>query len=173
MEGNDKVKDENINVEQSGNQVVHVRGNSDSELQALFDCVLKPTSQMPLQKPFKMRNLPPSFFTPPAHRQSPAPTVSHSREGSADSTYGSAGTPGGGPLRVAGTASPTTTSQAQHFRHHSSPASLQQTLSVAQPQLVHAKQHSFDALADDVQQQNLPPHWEEARTSQGQIYYLK
>lgn len=170
MEGTDKVKDENISVEHSGNQVVHVRGNSDSELQALFDCVLKPSSQMPLQKPFKMRNLPASFFTPPAHRQSPAPIVSHSRESSADSTYGSAGTPGGGPLRVGGTVSPTS-SQAQHFRHHSSPASLEQTLSVAQPQHVHTKQHSFDALSDDMQ--NLPPHWEQARTTQGQIYYLK
>lgn len=171
MEGADKVKDESISVEQSGNQVIHVRGNSDSELQALFDCVLKPSSQMPLQKPFKMRNLPPSFFTPPAHRQSPAPTISHSREGSADSTYGSTGTASGAPppLRAAGAASPNS-SQAQHFRHHSSPATLQQTLSVAQPpnQTVHSKQHSFDALSD-----GLPPHWERARTSQGQIYYLK
>ena len=162
--------DEKVVAEpQKGTHVVHVRGDSDSELQALFDCVLKPSKQMPLQKPFKMRNLPASFFNPPAHRQSPAPTVSHSRESSADSTYG------GGPIRVGALtpASGVQTSTPQHFRHHSSPASLQQTFAVAQqpPISGHAKQHSYDALSEDLGP--LPPGWEQAVTSQGQIYFLK
>ena len=159
-------------IEQRGiQQINHFRGNSDSKLDELFDCVMKPSSQMPLQKPFKMRNLPKSFFIPPAHRQSPAPTVSHSRESSTDSTYGSGGT---GPITIGGTVSPTPSQQQQqpqHFRHHSSPASLQQTLSIAQPTGNHAKQQSYDSVTDEAQ--NLPPGWEQARTPQGQIYYLK
>nr|WBW48831.1 yes-associated transcriptional regulator [Eriocheir sinensis] len=154
-------KDESLPMEQRGTQIVHVRADSDSELEALFEVVLKPSSQVPLQKPFKMRNLPPSFFTPPAHRQSPAP-VNHSREGSADSTFG------GGGLRVSGAMSPNTAPQ--HFRHHSSPASLQQTLAQQQQQHVaHQKQQSYD-LTDDMG--SLPLGWEQARTPQGQIYYL-
>lgn len=166
-ENDDKV----VGEPQKGSHVVHVRADSDSELQALFDCVLKPSKQMPLQKPFKMRNLPASFFKPPAHRQSPAPTVSHSRESSADSTYGGAN---GGGLRVSGAMSPVGQSPApQHFRHHSSPASLQQTFAVAQqpPLGGHAKQHSYDALSEDMTP--LPPGWEQARTPQGQLYFLK
>ena len=163
-------KDEKITVEQKpGNQIVHMRADSDNEMQALFDCVLKPCSQIPLQKPFKMRNLPASFFTPPAHRQSPAPTLAHSREGSSDSTYG---TNGGGAAPSPGRGAMSPGPQPQHFRHHSSPATLQQTLSVAQQQHpTHAKQHSYDALANDINA--LPPGWEQARTQQGQIYYIK
>nr|XP_045610101.1 transcriptional coactivator YAP1-A-like isoform X1 [Procambarus clarkii] len=159
-------KDDSLPIEQRGSQIVHVRADSDSELQALFEVVLKPSSQVPLQKPFKMRNLPASFFTPPAHRQSPAPTVTHSREGSADSTYIGNGV---GAIRVPGAISPNAAHQ--HFRHHSSPASLQQTFAVAQqqPQVAHLKQQSYD-LNDDMG--SLPPGWEQARTPQGQIYYL-
>ncbi|KAK8749410.1 hypothetical protein OTU49_015342, partial [Cherax quadricarinatus] len=160
-------KDDSLPMEQRGSQIVHVRADSDSELQALFEVVLKPSSQVPLQKPFKMRNLPASFFTPPAHRQSPAPTVTHSREGSADSTYGGGGV---GGIRVSGAISPNTAHQ--HFRHHSSPASLQQTFAVAQQQqqqVAHLKQQSYD-LNDDMG--SLPQGWEQARTPQGQIYYL-
>ncbi|XP_047738085.1 transcriptional coactivator YAP1 isoform X2 [Hyalella azteca] len=166
-------EDKVVGEPQKGSHVVHVRADSDSELQALFDCVLKPSKQMPLQKPFKMRNLPASFFKPPTHRQSPAPTVTHSRESSADSTYGGGG--GGGPIRVGGAMSPAAAPlppAPQHFRHHSSPASLQQTFAVAQQTNIggHAKQHSYDALAEDMSP--LPPGWEQARTPQGQIYYL-
>ena len=155
-------------MEQRGNQIVHVRADSDSELQALFDVVLKPSSQVPLQKPFTMRNLPASFFKPPAHRQSPAPVVSHSREGSTDSSYGAgapfrphSGAPGGAPGQGQGTP--------QHFRHHSSPASLQQTLAVAQT-VSHLKTQSYD-LGDELGP--LPPGWEHARTPEGQMYFLK
>lgn len=162
-------KDDSLPMEQRSSQIIHVRADSDSELEALFEVVLKPSSQVPLQKPFKMRNLPASFFTPPAHRQSPAP-VNHSRQGSADSTYGGDGV---GGLRVSGAMSPNTAPQ--HFRHHSSPASLQQTLAQQQQQqqqqqVAHHKQQSYD-LSDDIG--SLPLGWEQARTPQGQIYYLK
>merc|ERR1719259_1573844 len=119
----------------------------------------------------KMRNLPHSFFQPSSvRRHSPAPTASHSREGSADSSYGSRGGPG--PIRVSGTMSPQPPTP-MHFRHHSSPATLQQNFAVAQqpsPLVRHTRQHSYDALADDYVP--LPDGWEQATTTEGQVYYL-
>ena len=95
--------------------------------------------------------------------------MNHSRQGSADSTYGGEGMSN---LRVSGAMSPNTAPQ--HFRHHSSPASLQQTLAQQQqqqqqPQHAHHKQQSYDLGEEG----SLPLGWEQARTPQGQIYYLK
>ena len=145
--------------------IIHAREDSDKDLNRLFEVVLKPSKETPLQKPFKMRNFPPSFFQPPKHRQSPIPTIIHSREGSTDSTGG------GGPIRVGPISSPAPAPQ--HFRHHSSPATLQQKFAVAvgqQPSpLSHARQHSFDVLSEEP----LPQGWEEARTPEGNSYYIK
>jgi protein yorkie len=70
------------------NQVIHIRGDSDSELQALFDSVLQPgATRRPQQVPFRLRKLPDSFFNPPSvGSKSPSCSVSHSRENSVDST---------------------------------------------------------------------------------------
>lgn len=71
-----------------GNQVIHIRGDSDSELQALFDSVLQPHSAR-RQKgvPLRLRKLPDSFFNPPSTgSKSPSVSVSHSRENSVDSS---------------------------------------------------------------------------------------
>ncbi|TGZ57513.1 hypothetical protein DBV15_02283 [Temnothorax longispinosus] len=76
------------------NPVVRVDQNSESDLQALFDTVLKPDSKRPLQVPLRMRNLPDSFFNPPS-TGSKSPSISHSRENSADSAFGVAVTPNG------------------------------------------------------------------------------
>lgn len=77
----------------------HVRivQNSESDLQALFDSVLKPDSKRPLQVPWHMRNLPDSFFTPPSTgSKSPSVlSISHSRENSADAAFGTNTTPAG------------------------------------------------------------------------------
>lgn len=155
--------------------VVRIDQDSDSDLQALFDTVLKPDSKRPLQVPLRMRKLPNSFFNPPS-TGSKSPSISHSRENSADSAFGSAG---GGS--TSGTAAPTTVGglQVAHPRAHSSPASLQQTYAVGQQQAAttahhHIKQRSYDvvsSVADDPTP--LPPGWEQARTSEGQVYYLK
>lgn len=190
-----------------GNLVVRIDQDSDDNLQALFDSVLKPgDSKRPLQVPFRMRKLPNSFFNPPS-TGSKSPSVSHSRANSTDSAF-STGSQSGAPPQP-----PQTTNrgglQISHSRAHSSPASLQQTYAASglnaqnnnsgngtgnntsgssgsgngqqqtqtnTVQPVHMKQRSYDVVSA-IQLQNelgdLPPGWEQARTPEGQIYYLK
>ena len=148
-------------VEHKGNQIVHIRGDSDSELQALFDSVLKPDAQRPLQLPFRLRNLPDSFFKPPS-TGSKSPSVasnSHSRENSTDSGH------------FALNAAPPS-SIIHHSRAHSSPASLQQTFAAGQQRVQHQhlKQQSCDLTLEHFP---LPEGWEQAKTPQGQVYFLK
>lgn len=151
-------------VEHKGNLVVHIRGDSDSELQALFDSVLKPDSKRPLSIPLRMRNLPNSFFNPPSTgSKSPSvSSISHSRENSKDSAF----------TVTSHAAAAQQGLQVHHPRAHSSPASLQQTYASAQQQQQHQhlKQQSYD-ITDDLGP--LPPGWEQARTPEGQVYYLK
>lgn len=137
-----------MSQQQERSQVVHVRENSNSEMDALFDVLKKQESQ---QVPLRMRKLPPSFFKPPDPGQR---SGNHSREGSQDaSNYG-----GLVPM---------------HSRAHSSPATLQGTLSTpAPPHHHHMRQQSYDPIADDGLGQ-LPGGWEMAKTPQGQKYYLK
>ncbi|XP_046655721.1 transcriptional coactivator YAP1-A-like isoform X1 [Daphnia pulicaria] len=141
------------------NQIVHIRGDSDSELQALFDSVLKPDAHRPLQLPFRLRNLPDSFFKPPP-TGSKSPSVasnSHSRENSTDSGHFAL--------------NPSPSANIHHSRAHSSPASLQQTLAAGQQRPVHQhlKQQSCDLTLDHFP---LPEGWEQAKTPQGQVYFL-
>lgn len=134
---------------------IRIDENSADNLEALFAMALNQKAR-PLQVPFRMRNLPDSFFNPPS-TGSKSPSVSHTRENSVDSAFGSGTTTicspngnnggaatGGGStnlvagatkLNGAGAANATTaiinplTSRLQisHSRAHSSPASLQQT----------------------------------------------
>lgn len=190
------------------NLVVRIDQNSESDLQALFDSVLKPDAKRPLQVPLRMRNLPDSFFNPPS-TGSKSPSISHSRENSADSAFGAGGgggllangTGGGGggsgnngttspPIGPAASGSPAQVPQGltvAHPRAHSSPASLQQTYASAQQQSQHApqpqhsarhhhhqKQRSYDVISTGVDDLGPLPHgWEQARTPEGQIYFLK
>lgn len=217
------------------NLVVRIDQNSESDLQALFDTVLKPDSKRPLQVPLRMRNLPDSFFNPPS-TGSKSPSISHSRENSADSAFGvavtatpngggsgapngaasggggsngggsggggnaagAAGTGGssggaGGGSGANGTASAAAAAAAvaaavgltvSHPRAHSSPASLQQTYASAQQAPQHApqpharhhhhqKQRSYDVISTVDDLGPLPHGWEQARTPEGQIYFLK
>ncbi|KAB5575097.1 hypothetical protein PHYPO_G00216900 [Pangasianodon hypophthalmus] len=136
----------------AGHQVVHVRGDSETDLEALFNAVMNPKSAaVPPSVPMRMRKLPDSFFKPPEPK-------SHSRQASTD-----AGT--------AGTLTP------QHVRAHSSPASLQlsavtsgtmSTLTPAGTSPQHLRQPSYE-IPDDVP---LPPGWEMAKTPSGQRYFL-
>lgn len=58
----------------AGHQIVHVRGDSETDLEALFNAVMNPKSTIvPPSVPMRMRNLPDSFFKPPEPK-------SHSRQ---------------------------------------------------------------------------------------------
>lgn len=132
---------------QNENLVVRIDENSADNLQALFDMALN-QKERPLHVPFRLRNLPDSFFNPPS-TGSKSPSVSHTRENSVDSAFGSGTTticsPNGsnaanniatGASKLNGNAANATTAiinpltsrlQISHSRAHSSPASLQQT----------------------------------------------
>ncbi|XP_066476049.1 transcriptional coactivator YAP1 isoform X2 [Tiliqua scincoides] len=139
----------------AGHQIVHVRGDSETDLEALFNAVMNPKgANVPQTVPMRLRKLPDSFFKPPEPK-------AHSRQASTD-----AGT--------AGTLTP------QHVRAHSSPASLQlgtvspgalnptSVVSGAAPSSQHLRQSSFE-IPDDLP---LPPGWEMAKTPSGQRYFL-
>ncbi|XP_043591131.1 transcriptional coactivator YAP1 [Bombus pyrosoma] len=201
------------------NLVVNIDQNSESDLQALFDSVLKPDSKRPLQVPLRMRNLPDSFFNPPS-TGSKSPSISHSRENSADSAFGTAAAVAGAGPAPGGNATGTSATVAAgaatggsgntaagtgsnaagaaaaavaaaaaagltvaHPRAHSSPASLQQTYASAQQAPQHApqpharhhhhqKQRSYDVISTVDDLGPLPHGWEQARTPEGQIYFL-
>ena len=64
-------------TEQHGNQVLHVRGDSDSDMEALFNVLRNPMTPVGCgpcsgkSLPLKDRNLPASFFRPPEPRLCP------------------------------------------------------------------------------------------------------
>lgn len=159
---------------QNDNLVVRIDENSADNLQALFEMALNKNAR-PLQVPFRLRNLPDSFFNPPS-TGSKSPSVSHTRENSVDSAFGSgttticspnansASNSATGASKLNGNAANATTAlinpltsrlQISHSRAHSSPASLQQTYAGlnAQPnanpivaQQVRFAQNRLDAL---------------------------
>lgn len=164
-----------LNQDESSKQVVRVDQDSETDLQALFDSVLKPDSKRPLQVPWSMRKLPDSFFNPPS---TGSKSINHSRENSVDSAFGSSSGGGGGGSGGGTTAVNTVPLQSAHHRAHSSPASLQQTYAVGQQQQPppghhHIKQRSYDVASKSEDNTPLPPGWEQARTPEGQVYYLK
>ncbi|KAM6140293.1 transcriptional coactivator YAP1 isoform 3-T3 [Pterocles gutturalis] len=140
----------------AGHQIVHVRGDSETDLEALFNAVMNPKgANVPHTLPMRLRKLPDSFFKPPEPK-------AHSRQASTDAGTAGALTP-------------------QHVRAHSSPASLQ--LGAVSPGTLtpsgvvtgpgasssqHLRQSSFE-IPDDVP---LPPGWEMAKTPSGQRYFL-
>ncbi|CAH0562137.1 unnamed protein product [Brassicogethes aeneus] len=155
--------------------VLRVDQDSETDLQALFDSVLKPDCKRPLQVPWSMRKLPDSFFNPPS---TGSKSINHSRDNSVDSAFG--GQSGGGSGTAGGTATAAPANavplQTAHHRAHSSPASLQQTYAVGQQQPApahhHIKQRSYDVASKNDDDTPLPHGWEQARTAEGQVYYL-
>lgn len=122
--------------------IVHMRADSDTMLESMFAIALKsPGTEMPLQKPMRMRNLPASFWKPPG-TGSKSPSC-HSRENSLDSTsladpYSPAPTmpmsPGPVQPQPPRAAPPPHSGAAHHSRAHSSPATLQHNLVAVQVQ---------------------------------------
>lgn len=120
--------------QKKNNLIILVDKDSNDKLDELFEKTLNNTTS--LHKPYKMRKLPASFFKPPSSG-SKSPSVSHSRENSADSAFGSGTTILGGNNGAGNqnnnSAHQTTITPASaianglsihHSRAHSSPASL-------------------------------------------------
>ncbi|XP_048398126.1 WW domain-containing transcription regulator protein 1 isoform X2 [Stegostoma tigrinum] len=127
-----------------GQTIVRVLGDSETDLEALFNAVMNPKpGAVPHQVPMRMRKLPESFFKQPD-------SGSHSRQSSTDSS------------------SNLPQFQVQHIRSHSSPASLPVSANPNSQPYAHLRQQSFDNI-DDVP---LPPGWEMAKTPSGQRYFL-
>lgn len=124
-------QDEKVQHNSETKMTIHQREDSASELEALFDIGLGNGGKRALSVPMKMRNLPPSFFTPPTVG-SKSPSV-HSRENSLDNS---------GPFSPGPVASPhpqtlgqphgPSPGQGHHSRANSCPATLGQTIAVAQ-----------------------------------------
>jgi transcriptional coactivator YAP1 len=187
------------------NMIILVEKDSNDQLDELFNKAL--ASKLPLNS-YRNRNLPVSFFKPPASG-SKSPSVSHTRENSADSAFGS-GTTILGPAAIAAAANGL---PIHHSRAHSSPASLgklpvglslnpAQTVATnnntASPnsnpkpapallglnnnspalsktlQNIHSRGRSYDISSLHQNQfGELPPGWEQAKTQDGRIYYIK
>lgn len=170
-----------INNNNETEMVVRVDQDSEDNLKALFDSVLKPSdSNRPLQVPLRMRNLPNSFFNPPP-TGSKSSSVNHSRENSDDSAFGSGSILHNNRLTIS------------HSRAHSSPATLQDTYSLGQnnnnglnlgpkvhqqqqqpPQAtnpmahIHIKQRSYDISSSLHMQQAQQQQQQQQRQSQQQ-----
>ena len=168
--------------------IVHVRANSEQEMNELFAVVQNPgTHQVQLQRPLRLRNLPASFWTPPQQGGTKSPSC-HSRENSLDNSLKDPFSPGAksvGSPQPAQQQGPQVQppAQPQHNRSQSAPVELQQTLSVVQQQQqtqqhVHLRQPSYDVGTGSAQANNnhllgpLPPGWEPARTPTGQLYFM-
>ncbi|KFB44983.1 AGAP006045-PA-like protein [Anopheles sinensis] len=116
--GNGTEENEPTGASKKKNLIILVDKDSNDKLNELFDKTL--SNKLPLQIPYRMRKLPESFFMPPSSG-SKSPSVSHSRENSADSAFGSGTTILGG---VTGVTTGPNGLPIHHSRAHSSPASL-------------------------------------------------
>lgn len=131
------------------NVIVHVRQDSENELERLFTHVMNPVKveQNSNSLPMRMRKLPPSFFKPPP--------LEHSK-----STLSAPDPNEGGFPTVS------------HSRTRSSPASFSAVRNAANTTNQHSRGASFsnDSFDDNTP---LPPGWEMRSTPSGQRYFMK
>lgn len=168
----------NVIEQKTPNQMLRINQASANEaMEELFRAAMGPKDgHVQLSVPMRQRKLPASFFKQPEGTSSP----SHSRESSLDATSfspPSISQPSTSPLSPA---SPVQQQQQQqqpppphpsglvinHPRAHSSPASLQQTFSVA-VNYQHLRQSSFD-----IDSLPLPDGWEISMTENSQRYFI-
>ena len=144
----------------TGNCVLHVRQDSDTDLQHLFDSVLNQANNNTNNNnnassvPFRLRKLPQSFFQP--------------------TSFGGGAAAGG---VAAGAAS------GNHARSRSLPTDIGQMASPQDPNSQqqnfmaanhnHQRKHSHDALDSNSSNNNLPAGWEPRTTALGQKYFIK
>lgn len=123
-----QANDDDASNSHKKNLIILVDKDSNDKLDELFEKTL--SNNTTLHKPYKMRNLPASFFKPPPSG-SKSPSVSHSRENSADSAFGSGttilGSNSSNQSIIVSTQSSVPVIARElihHSRAHSSPASL-------------------------------------------------
>lgn len=121
---------------QQPQQVLHVREDSDSQMDALFAFIKnKDQTQLQQQASYRNRRLPPSFFKPPHGGV-------HSREGSQEGGFPGQGVAPGTHI---------------HIRSQSEPAQLPHNFSAPPPPPQHMKQQSVDYTNE---LGVLPPGWD-------------
>jgi len=157
------------------NATLHVREDSQDQLDELFSVVENPSRNIPLSIPMKHRNLPASFFTPP---RQPANTASpiHSRNGSTVSDHGDMEAFSPAP-RAGGSPQPQQVPAPNHTRSQSAPVDIGAGAAnhvAAAQQHVHLRQPSYDVGQQSANNGMgpLPPGWEPARTPAGQLYFM-
>lgn len=136
--------------QQHGNLVMHVRGDSETELDLLFSVLNSNEQPKPSTRSFRDMNLPLSFFRPPDPKLQQQ-SGCHSRDGSIDFNrfQGAAQQQQQGGLPIF------------HSRSHSSPAQLPLPMSIAPAPGGgggHMKQGSVDGLIDDLSLQQQQQH---------------
>uniref|UniRef100_A0A3B3ZMV8 WW domain-containing protein n=1 Tax=Periophthalmus magnuspinnatus TaxID=409849 RepID=A0A3B3ZMV8_9GOBI len=177
----------------AGQQVVHVRGDSQTELEALFNAVMNPSKvqRQPTSVPMKDRKLPKSFFTQPEPR-------GHSRQASSDGGVSNTLT----PRHVRAHSSPAilppqadvttapiipddmplphgwemaqTPSGQRYFLNHVDKTTTWHDPRLAQLQSA-AAQHPLSAAGPPAHSHSLSPlpeGWEQAVTGDGEVYYI-
>lgn len=143
MQQQQQLEQSNNGNKSNNNTVVHVRGDSETELDRLFSVLNNNDSKAPGQT-YRNKNLPLSFFQPPEKKQMGSGV--HSREGSHDlNGYGTPGSMG-----------------VYHSRSHSSPAQLPLTMSLAPPLSLplnpsHNKQGSLEMSSGMME--GMDPNW--------------
>lgn len=162
-----------------GPPTLHIREDSDKLLNDLFSAVTNNGAQnaIPSSIPYRLRDLPRSFFVQPNNSKSPA----HSRENSTASNHD--GNSIGEPFSPKSVESPQPNHPGQnqhmaapnHSRSQSAPVNMDphHLQTVQHPQNVHTRGLSFDASGGiNSALGPLPPGWEPARTPQGQVYFM-
>uniref|UniRef100_F6WJM1 WW domain-containing protein n=1 Tax=Ciona intestinalis TaxID=7719 RepID=F6WJM1_CIOIN len=182
------------------NQIIHVRQDSASELEALFNTVMNPNFKSK-SLPMKARNLPKSFFTQPdkprqqaayhhGHSQSVgglvAPnSVSHSRSKSSPASLqlmdiGSLSVkasdiPHDMPLPHGWSAAKTADGQQYYMNHNDRSTTWEDPrIGILKQQRQNQVVMQNQSIATNIHQQQipLPSGWEQAATPQGEIYFI-